>query len=777
MLDCVLVRCVLMRRIGLTAGAWILLQLATAPVWAIEPLTGRSVAQVLDEAIRDGARIIYSSERVPPELRVFNEPDATDPFTRLNQVLAPHGLTLKSTAPNVWVVVRASEASDVERTNTVPELEGRSAEVDESEVTVTGSRYTLSASAAGSSLALATSDIQTQPAMFDDALRSIRRFPGTASTPYSSHTHVRGGDDIENLVVLDGVYLSEPYRLQGLPADFSLIDPAIVSKVEFYSGVFPPEFGGRMSSVTHLRTRHATRPFGGRLEVSLINASALLEGQLPRDDSDWMIAVRRGTLDLLARALEPDFGRPHLLDLFASLRWKLNASSALSFGVLSADDNVDLEETDRSEAITAESDRTHLWINFETSWRDARVVTRIAHNLSNLERSGLLVDEEVAGALTDNRSVRAWKLSQDGSLPIRQSLLRWGWSVEDMDVSYDYRKSTDFAPEIIGILGSPPPDFATQRDSGARGLAAYAAAEWMPVERLTVDLGARWERQQYDTRQHAAHVDPRVSLLYRITERVRARIAWGQLTQFASGAELPVERGTTRYDSPARASLWVLALDCEPARDQLLRIELYDKRVSDPWPRLESLLNPLVLVPELRPDQVLVLPRSASSTGIDIHWFGRFTQRWRGWLSYSNSRTLEQFASGDVPPGWDQRHALALGLTTDRWGWTWTAAVTAHSGWPTTAVILSPATGVSLGSRNSSHLSWYGTLDLKAQRLFALNRGMLRMSAELANVTGRGNACCSALDFEDDEESSPPVKVENKSWFPLVPFLEIAWEF
>src|SRR5688572_5779953 len=95
-----------MRRTGFCAGALFVLGLVVPLAQAAERLTGRPVAQVLDEAIRSGARIIYSSERVPPNLRVLREPEAEELFVRLHQVLAPHGLMLQATAGDVWVVVR-----------------------------------------------------------------------------------------------------------------------------------------------------------------------------------------------------------------------------------------------------------------------------------------------------------------------------------------------------------------------------------------------------------------------------------------------------------------------------------------------------------------------------------------------------------------------------------------------------------------------------------------------------------------------------------------------
>jgi hypothetical protein len=127
-----------------------------------------------------------------------------------------------------------------------------------------------------------------------------------------------------------------------------------------------------------------------------------------------------------------------------------------------------------------------------------------------------------------------------------------------------------------------------------------------------------------------------------------------------------------------------------------------------------------------------------------------------------------------VARSWDQRHALIAGITTDHWGWNWTAMLTAHSGWPTTQLTATPDGDVLLGARNGARLPWYATLDLKAQHLFEMPRGKLRFSAELTNATDRANRCCASLDFSGDDDAP---QLDQDNWLPLLPLLSVAWEF
>ena len=67
-----------------------------APATAQESkYAGRPVADVLRELQTPELRIIFSSDLVPPALRVKNEPTSRNAREIAMQILAPHGLTLQ----------------------------------------------------------------------------------------------------------------------------------------------------------------------------------------------------------------------------------------------------------------------------------------------------------------------------------------------------------------------------------------------------------------------------------------------------------------------------------------------------------------------------------------------------------------------------------------------------------------------------------------------------------------------------------------------------------
>ncbi len=66
---------------------------------------GRTVQSVIDELRAAGSPLVYSSNLLPPTLRVESEPTSTVPLALARELLAPHGLTVREEG-GVWLVVR-----------------------------------------------------------------------------------------------------------------------------------------------------------------------------------------------------------------------------------------------------------------------------------------------------------------------------------------------------------------------------------------------------------------------------------------------------------------------------------------------------------------------------------------------------------------------------------------------------------------------------------------------------------------------------------------------
>ncbi|MFH7813526.1 TonB-dependent receptor plug domain-containing protein, partial [Acetobacter lovaniensis] len=73
---------------------------------------------------------------------------------------------------------------------------------------------------------------------------------------FGSRLAVRGGSPDQNLTVMDGVEIHDPYRLYGLTSAFN---PETIQAFELATGGFSAKYGDRLSSLLSIENRDGTR--------------------------------------------------------------------------------------------------------------------------------------------------------------------------------------------------------------------------------------------------------------------------------------------------------------------------------------------------------------------------------------------------------------------------------------------------------------------------------------------------------------------------------------
>ena len=86
-----------------------------------------------------------------------------------------------------------------------------------------------------------------------DLAQYLQVLPGVIfSGDQGGQLYIRGGPPIQNMVLLDGMIIYNPFHSIGL---FSVFDVDILKNVNVYTGGFNAEYGGRISSVMDITTR------------------------------------------------------------------------------------------------------------------------------------------------------------------------------------------------------------------------------------------------------------------------------------------------------------------------------------------------------------------------------------------------------------------------------------------------------------------------------------------------------------------------------------------
>jgi outer membrane receptor protein involved in Fe transport len=96
-----------------------------------------------------------------------------------------------------------------------------------------------------SSTAVTPAEVFRAPGSIDNVFRTLDTLPGVASTDdFGSRLAVRGGTPDQNLTVMDGIEVHNPYRLFGIASAFN---PETVEHFQLSAGGFGAAYGDRLS--------------------------------------------------------------------------------------------------------------------------------------------------------------------------------------------------------------------------------------------------------------------------------------------------------------------------------------------------------------------------------------------------------------------------------------------------------------------------------------------------------------------------------------------------
>ncbi len=695
--------------------------------------------------------------------------------------------------------VRSDQAADV-----VLELRPMSLTVEE--IDVHGNRAGLLGERI-STLRLERQELLGLPRLGGDVLRPVTLLPGTAGNDVSARFHVRGGRTDEVMVRLDDFEILEPYHLQDFNSALGIVSPDVVAETELLTGAFPVRYGDRMSGVLTLRSREPGWRRRTELGLSVLFAEASSSGTLAGGRGHWLAALRAGSLEPVA-SLANEEENPRFSDLFGKVARTLGPGRSLRGNVLTSEDRLDFteslgeipsiepdedDEPDEEDALGLVRFRTtyvngYAWIRHQTVLaRDVHVESTASLSRIERDRQGTELSESGTFALTDARRLEAGAAGQDWSVQVSsRHELKWGFEGRFLEADFDYLNERELS-DPLAVIGHRPPEDAIRFDQRFAGehYAAYLADRFRPTSRLTAELGLRYDK---NTILDDSDLSPRLSLDYQLRPRSRVTLAWGLFHQSQRLYELQVEDGETGFFPSERSEHRTLGFDHtfgdragSRRRPPALRVELYERRISDPRPRFENLYEPISLAPETEPDRVKIAPQSSLARGLEVFLTGG-SRRFDWFASYARASVEDRIDGRDVLRSIDQSHALKLGCAWRApWQWQVNLALEIHSGWPTTRLDAVPSGEGDdeseivpvLGPLYGERLPTYRRLDLRASRRFTLRRGELELFFDVQNLTDAANVRGFDVSFDDEAE----VEADRKLWAGFAPSFGIRWVF
>ena len=598
------------------------------------------------------------------------------------------------------------------------------------EVLVTAERQKFERSMESSQIALDLREINSAPAFVEpDVFRTLQMLPGVQTTSdFSSALYVRGSTPDQNLIMLDGIAVYNPYHLGGI---FSTFNTDAIKEADFHAGGFPARYGGRMGAILNVINREGnTEKITGSANLSLISSKALIEGPIPKwkgMKGSWMISGRRTYIDKVVDALALPSGSKnsdgsdiplrfpyYFYDYQIKANLDIDQDHRLTFTRFYGDDVLDFSyedpsETVRNENVTIQQDSKFgldwPWGNQTNglTWRwivSPKMITK-----TFLSNSRYRFDFDL---FFQNRDLYTYSDST------AINFINFNWNIYDiikdrtLETEVQYKYSNDH--EITGgfqikkikfDLGIQY-DLETQDTSftwnplslknNTQEISFFLQDRWEVSKRLKIRSGLRLTDYNLHKKIYA---DPRIGMKYHISDDIALKANWGLYHQFLTTANNQDENlrlvelwlGIPK-EKPASVSEHVIGgVEYMSPRNIFYRIELYQKT-------FENLLT-------LKQDNANEYEGTSQDSTINEFWDTRGNSngiellvkkssgKFNGWIGYTFSETKYYTEpSGWHNPNFDRTHTINIvgnyDLTSDL---ELSAALTQSSGNPYTKIL------------------------------------------------------------------------------------------
>ena len=691
--------------------------------------------------------------------------------------------------------------------------------IEGAEVKVSAERMRFEKKVDISRVNLTNRDIRRTPAFIEsDVFRTLQLLPSVnASNDFNAALIVRGGSPDENLILLDGTEVYNPYHIGGI---FSTFNSDMIADTEFLAGGFPANYGGRLSSVLTITAREGDSK-NGRLkgkypkigeywdfseirgDISLLSSKFSTEGKLLV--GSWMFSARRTYFDKFVDAYydsqnETPPANYYFWDTHFKLNMPITQNNQLIYSQFSGKDDL----------FVSLGGRDFPGIEFNWDWGNGTksliwryipngsyiINTSIAQTRYNFN-VGFEIDFNVAEDDSSDESpiinnnadltlsldnlVEDYDIKQNLKYIYSQNLtIESGWQLKYLHLDY----SEWFAGRETAHLESKP-----EVSSG------FINMTFTPFPLVYINAGIRgYKYNRYDEYM----IDPKIGLKFNPNDNLALKFTIGKYSQFLytinQEEELlrivdfwqPIPNG----GHPQESNHYILGSEYWISDGNTIAIEAYYKDYSNIYD-----LNPAIDITNV--EGTLALSGTAKSFGVEFLYRLRLNKL-SGWISYAYSqteRTVDLNSDGFIwsekekyPAKYNKPHSFnsvisyqlnnrySFGLSCVYGsGQTYTPVIgkVHQAGQQLYGSLENPYQyfGNIYGARNSGTYPSYFRLDVSMTRktnLFFLWEGDMKF--QIINLTNH----YKVLLYNWNHQASPS-QVQAFSMFPFI--LTVGWEF
>lgn len=452
---------------------------------------------------------------------------------------------------------------------------------------------------------------------------------------------MRGGEPDQNLILLDGHPIYNPFHLGGL---FSTFMDATVGGIELLTGAFPARYGGRLSSVLDVKSAEEARPgVHASADLSVLATTGRLAGAFGEGRGTWSIAGRRTYGDALTRIFTDNVFPYHFRDVHGRASWTSGSVRVALTGYTGKDildANFAQFESDSAPSRASEG-------RWAFDWGNRVVGVTIAKDLSERTTIEQRVSTSGFSTLLDVGDGAFAQRSRISDVRLSGSLLTRG-AAHDRSVGYELAAHRIRYASSSSQTGTTDFDLAQRPISGA----LWVDDMWRVSPRWLIQGGLRAEAI---TGREWAAVSPRLSVKFFATPDLALTAGAGRVTQ---------SQHSLSGDGPLRYfDIWISSDSFIPVATAWHGVAGAEKRLGDVgsirvegfYKRYDRVLEVAAEEdPQVRGDEFL--SATGRSYGADM------IVRWQpgsgptGWITYSYGMSSRSRDSLTWAPGHDRRH-------------------------------------------------------------------------------------------------------------------------
>ena len=366
-------------------------------------------------------------------------------------------------------------------------------------------------------------EIEKSPGSNRDISRIVRSYPGVAFSPvgYRNDLIVRGGGPSENKFFMDGIEIPNinHFATQGATGGpVSIVNADLIQEISFYTGAFPADRAGALSSVLDFRLRDGNaekQTFKATLGASDagVSGSGHIGGR-----TTYVFSLRQSYLQLLFKMLGLPF-LPNYIDGQVKVKTRLTERDELTVLALAGIDNMKLNVDEKGE--DAEYLLSYLpRIRQETftvgaSWRHyaGRHVQTVTLSHNYLNNRNLKYRNNDASS-EENLTLRLRSVEQKTSLRAENRTYAGRWTLRG-GVELNYSHYTNRTLQRLYAGGVRLSNYRTRL--GIVGWGLFAGADYASGDRrFTASAGLRADGCDYSARMARPwlQLSPRASVSY-----------------------------------------------------------------------------------------------------------------------------------------------------------------------------------------------------------------------------------------------------------------------